>query len=364
MFSAYHHVKLYLAKLPFLFLFCKINVYFTKIIDKIMISHYKKVKILQRSLKWFASATTLAMLFVLIGGALVTKTGSGMGCGRSWPLCHGQFIPSQITPELVIELSHRLVSGLAGIMVLVLSVWTWRAIGHIRETKFLAIVSFVFLVLQGLIGAAAVVWGQSDFVLALHFGISLISFAAVFLLTLLIFEIDKKFDAESLVLDRKMKFHIYGVITYSYIVVYTGALVRHMQASLACPSWPICAKARIMPVQLHEWVQMGHRLAAALIIVWISVATIQAVKYYKQQRVVYWGWIISLILVLLQMITGALIVLTQLNLYIALAHAFFISCLFGVLSYLMMLALRSNHHQQQVKETNEPTKSVPSILLK
>ncbi|GLH63385.1 hypothetical protein PG301_12240 [Parageobacillus sp. G301] len=135
---------------------------------------------MQRSLKWFASVTTLAMLFVLIGGALVTKTESGMGCGRSWPLCHGQLIPSQITPELVIELSHRLVSGLAGMMVLILSVWAWRAIGHIRETKFLAIVSFVFLVLQGLIGAAAVVWGQSDFVLALHFGISLISFAAVF----------------------------------------------------------------------------------------------------------------------------------------------------------------------------------------
>jgi cytochrome c oxidase assembly protein subunit 15 len=329
-----------------------------------MISQYKKVKILQRSLKWFASTTTLAMLFVLIGGALVTKTGSGMGCGRSWPLCHGQFIPSQITPELVIELSHRLVSGLAGIMVLVLSVWAWRTIGHIRETKFLAVVSFVFLVLQGLIGAAAVVWGQSDFVLALHFGISLISFAAVFLLTLLIFEIDKKFDAESLVLDRKMKFHIYGITAYSYIVVYTGALVRHMQASLACPSWPICAKARIIPVQLHEWVQMGHRLAAGLIIAWIAIATIRAVKHYKHQRVIYYGWMVSLVLVLAQTTTGALIVFTQLNLFIALAHAFFISCLFGVLSYLMMLALRSKHHKQKATETTQQINTVPSILPK
>jgi cytochrome c oxidase assembly protein subunit 15 len=329
-----------------------------------MISQYKKVKILQRSLKWFASTTTLAMLFVLIGGALVTKTESGMGCGRSWPLCHGQLIPSQITPELVIELSHRLVSGLAGIMVLVLSVWVWRAIGHIRETKFLAIVSFVFLVLQGLIGAAAVVWGQSDFVLALHFGISLISFAAVFLLTLLIFEIDKKFDAESLVLDRTMKFHIYGVTTYSYIVVYTGALVRHMKANLACPSWPLCSKTRIIPVQLHEWVQMGHRLAAALIIIWIAIATIRAVKHYRHQRVIYYGWMVSLVLALAQMTTGALIVFTQLNLYIALAHAFFISCLFGVLSYLMMLALRSKHHKLKVEETPQQNQYGPSILLK
>ncbi|GGJ54799.1 cytochrome c oxidase assembly protein subunit 15 [Anoxybacillus voinovskiensis] len=301
---------------------------------------------MQRTLKWFAVVTTIAMLFVLIGGALVTKTGSGMGCGRSWPLCHGELIPSNITPELVIELSHRLVSGLAGFLVLVLSVWSWRAIGHIRETKFLATVSFVFLVLQGLIGAAAVVWGQSDFVLALHFGISLISFASVFLLTLLIFEIDKKFDAESLVLDGKMKQHIYGIIAYCYVVVYTGALVRHKQASLACPSWPLCSRSRPFPVQFHEWVQMGHRLAAGLIIVWILIATIRAVKYHKHQRVIYWGWIVSLILVLLQMTTGAFIVFTQLNLWIALAHAFFISCLFGVLSYLLLLAIRSKRNEQ------------------
>lgn len=303
---------------------------------------------MQRSLKWFAVVTTVAMLFVLIGGALVTKTGSGMGCGRSWPLCNGELVPSDITPELVIELSHRLVSGLAGFLVLILSVWSWRAIGHIRETKFLAAVSFVFLVLQGLIGAAAVVWGQSDFVLALHFGISLISFASVFLLTLLIFEIDKKFDAEALVLDRRMKRHIYGIIAYCYVVVYTGALVRHKQASLACPSWPLCSRSRPFPVQLHEWVQMGHRLAAGLIIVWILVATIRAVKYHKHQRVIYWGWIVSLILVLLQMMTGAFIVFTQLNLFVALAHAFFISCLFGVLSYLLLLAIRSKRNEQEL----------------
>lgn len=295
------------------------------------------------------------MLFVLIGGALVTKTGSGLGCGRSWPLCNGELIPSDITPELVIELSHRLVSGLAGVMVLVLSVWSWRAIGHIRETKFLAMVSFVFLVLQGLIGAAAVVWGQSDFVLALHFGISLISFASVFLLTLLIFEIDKKFDAESLVLDTKMKQHIYGIIAYCYVVVYTGALVRHKQASLACPSWPLCSNSRPLPVQLHEWVQMGHRLAAGLIIIWIVIATIRAMKYHKHQRVIYWGWIASLLLVLLQMATGAFIVFTQLNLFIALAHAFFISCLFGVLSYLLLLAIRSKRNEQYVTSSTNNT---------
>jgi cytochrome c oxidase assembly protein subunit 15 len=282
------------------------------------------------------------MLLVLIGGALVTKTGSGMGCGRTWPLCHGQFLPTHITPELIIELAHRVISGAEGLMVLILSIWTWKEIGHIRETKFLSFLSFFFLLLQGLIGAAAVKWGQSGFVLALHFGISLVSFAALFLLTLLIFEIDKKFDADKLVIDKRMGRHIVFISIYSYIVIYTGALVRHTKASLVCRDWPLCINnSPSWPSNIFEWVQMGHRFAAGLIFIWIAYITFLAVKHYRHQKVLYWGWIIALCLVSLQVIAGALIIFTRLNLYIALLHAFFITCLFGVLSYFLLLYSRS-----------------------
>ncbi|NMD71952.1 heme A synthase [Bacillus sp. DNRA2] len=301
---------------------------------------------MQRSLKALAVITTIGMLFVLIGGALVTKTGSGLGCGRSWPLCNGEFVPTNITPELIIELAHRLVSGSVGFLVLTLSIWTWKSIGHIRETKFLAFLSFFFLVLQGLIGAAAVVWQQSKFVLALHFGISLISFAAVLLLTLLIFEIDKKFDADKLIIDKRMQKHIIGVTIYSYMVVYTGALVRHKKASLVCADWPLCNNnSSLLPTNLNEWIQMGHRAFAALIFLWIGYITYMAIKNYKHQKVIYWGWIVSFILVCLQVIAGALIVFSKLNLYIALLHAFFISCLFGLLCYFLLLVSRSKKNE-------------------
>ncbi|NRD78742.1 heme A synthase [Bacillus sp. BRMEA1] len=297
---------------------------------------------MQRSLKWLAVATTIGMIFVLIGGALVTKTGSGMGCGRTWPLCHGQVMPTHITSQLIIELAHRLVSGTVGILVLILSIWTWKTIGHIRETKFLSFLSFFFLLLQGLIGAAAVKWGQSSFVLALHFGISLISFAAVFLLTLLIFEIDKKFDAEKLFIDKKMGGHIFAVSIYSYLVIYSGALVRHTKSSLVCRDWPLCLNdAPSLPTNMYEWIQMGHRTAATILFLWILYITYLAVRYYKDQKVIYWGWIISFILVALQACAGVLIIFSRLNLYIALLHAFFITCLFGMLSYFLLLLSRS-----------------------
>ncbi|MDQ1146846.1 cytochrome c oxidase assembly protein subunit 15 [Bacillus sp. SORGH_AS 510] len=300
---------------------------------------------MRRSLKWLAVATTIGMILVLIGGALVTKTGSGMGCGRSWPLCNGKFVPLDITPELVIELAHRLVSGVVGILVLVLSVWSWKAIGHIRETKFLSFLSFFFLLLQGLIGAAAVKWGQSSFVLALHFGISLISFASVFLLTLLIFEIDKKFEADKLKIDKRMSFHIIGLSIYSYLVIYTGALVRHTKSSLVCLDWPLCKNdSPALPSDMWEWVQMGHRVAAGLIFIWIAYVLLIVIRNYKHQKVIYWGWIIAFILVSLQVIAGAFIIISRLNLYIALLHAFFITCLFGVLSYFLLLYSRSKRN--------------------
>jgi heme a synthase len=301
---------------------------------------------LQRSLKWLAVATTIGMILVLLGGALVTKTESGMGCGRSWPLCNGEFVPTEITPELVIELAHRLVSGAVGFLVLILSIWSWKAIGHIRETKFLSFLSFFFLLLQGLIGAAAVIWEQSDFILALHFGISLISFAAVLLLTLLIFEIDKKFDADKLIIDKKMGFHIVSISIYSYFVIYTGALVRHTESSLVCADWPLCINTSpALPSNLYEWVQMGHRTVAGLIFIWIAYVTYLAVKNYRQQKVIYWGWISAFTLVSLQVLSGALVVFTQLNLYIALMHALFITCLFGVLSYFLFLLSRSKKNR-------------------
>lgn len=297
---------------------------------------------MRRSLKWFAVATTIGMIFILIGGALVTKTGSGMGCGRSWPLCNGKFVPTHITPQLVIELAHRLVSGSVGFMVLILSVWTWKAIGNIRETKFLSFLSFFFLLLQALIGAAAVKWGQSGFVLALHFGISLVSFASVFLLTLLIFEVDKKFDADKLIIDRRMGRHIIGVSIYSYAVIYTGALVRHTKSSLVCLDWPLCVNSSpSLPSNLYEWVQMGHRTAAGFIFIWIAYITYLAVKKYRHQKILYWGWIISFCLVSLQVIAGAFIIISRLNLYVALLHAFFITCLFGMLSYFLLLYSRN-----------------------
>lgn len=297
-------------------------------------------------MKWFAVAATVGMLLILLGGALVTKTESGMGCGRNWPDCNGSLIPKEITKEVFIEFSHRVVTGSVSILILILCVWSWRKLGHVREVKMLSFLALFFLVAQALIGAAQVLWGQGDFILALHFGISLISFASVLLLTLIIFEVDKRFDADKVHIRNKLKWHTIGVTLYSYIVVYTGALVRHTNSSLICPDWPLCNNQSIgLPDNFYEWVQMGHRAAAGLIFIWVLYIAIHTIKYYKDQRVLYWGWIIALIIVSLQVIAGMSVVLSRLNIYLALSHSLLITLLFGLLCYMILLISRSNQNK-------------------
>lgn len=301
----------------------------------------------RKYLKWLALASTLGMLLILIGGALVTKTDSGLGCGRHWPGCNGSLIPKEITPEVLIEFSHRLITGFVSLFIVALVAWTWKALGHIREVKFIGVLAIFFLVAQALIGAAQVKWGQGDFILALHFGISLISFSAVLLLALIVFEVDRKFNADQVFIAPKLKWHIIGVTMYSYIVIYSGALVRHTDSSLVCPDWPLCRNDQpfTMPYNMYEWVQMGHRFAVLLIFIWIAYITWHVVKNYKDQTVIYWGWISAFTIVILQILAGMFVVLTKLNLFVSLLHSLFITLLFGLFCYMLLLISRSNSNK-------------------
>lgn len=307
-----------------------------------------------RTLKSLSVVSTIGMLFILIGGALVTKTDSGDGCGSSWPLCKGQLFPSNVTPELIIEYSHRLVSTVVGISVIVVAILAWKFLEHVGEIKLLAFLSTFFLVLQGLIGAAAVMWPQSDFVLAIHFGISLISFAAVFLLMLLIFEVDQKLDTQSLFIQKKHRWHLYAMTIFTMIVVYTGALVRHANANLVCKDWPFCMNEQpfaIFDYDFTQWIQMGHRFSAAILLIWVLYFFVIVHRNYRNNFVMYWGWMIATLLMVLQVTLGAFIIFTLLNLAISLLHALVITCFFGVLSYFVLLSTRSAKQEAEVSKS-------------
>jgi len=143
------------------------------------------------------------------------------------------------------------------------------------------------------------------------------------------------------------------------LVVYTGALVRHADASLACKDWPFCVNNVLAwPANFQEWVQMGHRFAAGLLFLWIGYIAFLALKNYKSEKWVYRWWMAAFFLITLQVGTGALVVFSRINLIISLAHAFFIICLFGILSYFVLLSLRSRKKELSLQEVKkEPSSS-------
>lgn len=126
--------------------------------------------------------TCIGMFLVLIAGVLVTNTDSGRGCGTDWPLCNGKFIPAY-TVESMVEYSHRMISGIVGLLVgaAFLATRFWKPARR-REPMLYAGGALIFTVMQAILGAMAVVWEQSSLVLALHFGISLFAFTCTWLL--------------------------------------------------------------------------------------------------------------------------------------------------------------------------------------
>ena len=101
----------------------------------------------------FAWATLAFNVVVILVGAVVRATGSGAGCGPSWPTCHGQMIPA-LSGATAVEYTHRAVSGIALVMVGVLVVWVLRRVPRPHQARRAAVLSGVAIVVEALIGAA------------------------------------------------------------------------------------------------------------------------------------------------------------------------------------------------------------------
>ena len=100
---------------------------------------------------------------VILLGALVRATGSGAGCGQSWPTCQGDLIPP-LEGATAIEFSHRLFSGVALMLVVGLVVWVWRAVSKGEPARVGAVLALAAIVGEALIGAMIVLaeWVADD----------------------------------------------------------------------------------------------------------------------------------------------------------------------------------------------------------
>lgn len=112
----------------------------------------------RRRLATFAWSVLAYNLAVVAWGAFVRATGSGAGCGRHWPLCNGEVLPRPKGIATVIELTHRVTSGLALLLVLGLLVAIVRTMPKGHRSRRAAGWSMGFMVAEALLGAGLVLF--------------------------------------------------------------------------------------------------------------------------------------------------------------------------------------------------------------
>ncbi len=97
-------------------------------------------------------------LLIILWGAMVRATGSGAGCGNHWPLCNGVIVPRDPSAETMIALTHRLTSGLAFLLTLMLLIWVYRSTAAGHPVRKPAAWMVAFTIIEVLVGAGLVIF--------------------------------------------------------------------------------------------------------------------------------------------------------------------------------------------------------------
>jgi cytochrome c oxidase assembly protein subunit 15 len=268
----------------------------------------------------------------------VTATGSGEGCGNDWPLCHGSWLPAD-TYESLTEYSHRVVTSIEGLFVLATTILAWPLRKRHPEFKVLVPAVGGTLILQSLLGAAAVKWPTSPEVMATHFGISLICLASAALVAFILIEKrSPPTDETSLTSDQQrsqvvFRRFVIATCVFSIVVAYSGAYVRHTDSELACATWPTCTGEIVPDIEnTPQGIQTAHRVLAGLIGLMVVGDAINAARLRSIRPDLFSISAASVAIVVAQAGIGAWVVFSGLSLMATLSHAGLMAILFVTLA--------------------------------
>jgi len=292
-------------------------------------------------LRILAIITSISSYIILVMGSIVTNTGSGQGCGNSWSFCHGQIIPGTMTVAGVIEYSQRVTASVDGLLVLALTAGTWILYRRDFSAKLFGFLSLFFVILQGALGALTVVYEGTYvklWLLSVHFGLSLIALASVVLLTVRLYQLHgltQNRSVEPPLDGKRLQYVLWGLAAWTYIVVYTGALVDHAGAVAACGQQVVGCGSTFLPnLTSLAGIQVLHRYAASSLWLFVLVVLVVVVRTYSGRRDLVRGAWWAFILITLQAISGMINVFTEGQLLATLLHITIISLFFSVLCYL------------------------------
>lgn len=100
-------------------------------------------------------------------------------------------------------------------------------------------------------------------------------------------------------------------LVFAYLLVILGDTVRVTESGMGCSSWPLCNGHFGLSGSYHALLEQSHRYLAAVVTVF-AAATFAAAWYRaRQDRLVYRGAAAALALIGVQIVLGAITVLTH-----------------------------------------------------
>ena len=291
----------------------------------------------------------LLLIFIQISlGSAVRLTGSGLSC-PDWPLCYGLWFPDQdklskITDvnyefyQIMLEWIHRFNAAIFIAPVTLLLFFVGLKATKNRKIKTILYSIMIVLAMQGLMGGFTVFDKNSPWSVAAHLGFAL----GLMFLVIKIFLVSLRLKSIKPLPNKNKKiFILYITILIVLATMLMGAIVSKSGSSLACDLWPQCSSDGDSLLQYNKIIHISHRFLAV-----ISAIFIVLVVYNYNQIIKY--KIISnirnilILLTTLQILLGATVIFTELNLFIAMLHQSIAVLIFIVLSFLFWFTLQSN----------------------
>src|SRR5437867_2271740 len=219
------------------------------------------------------TAATFTYLLIILG-AIVRITGSGLGCGEHWPLCNGKLLPPLDLPTLI-EYGHRLAAAAVSVLVAALAVYGWW-LRHEAPTDLhqpppsstalhrpgvAAYVALMLLLLQVGLGAVTVKLSLPPWTVILHLGTAMLLLA-----TLIV-------AAKPIPGARPSRAGL-GALGLGFVTVLFGALTANLGAASACLGFPLCNDQFIPAGNYLQQIHWTHRLLAYTLfayVVWWAV---------------------------------------------------------------------------------------------
>ena len=300
-------------------------------------------------LKIFSGLLIIVIFAQISLGSAVRLTGSGLSC-PDWPLCYGLWFPNQEKLSMIsdvnyefyqimLEWIHRFNAAIfiTPLTLIVFIIGFKLNNSYINQKTLYAIL--VFLAVQGLIGGFTVFDRNSPWSVAIHLGFALI----LLLLVIRVFmqSLNLNLDISFPKIKGKLSTLIISIV-FIMLTMLMGAIVSKSGSSLACDIWPLCSNDGLSIFQHNKFIHIIHRVLAII----SAISIYFVVKSYRdtrQYKMIYRLLNILVVVIVLQILIGATVIFTELNMYIAMLHQSLAVILFMMLSFLFWFTLQINY---------------------